>query len=70
MWCRIARSDTRPPRGTAGFTLSEVLVDRREQIAGMDGLAFREVVADGLSLNPAAHNHSIVGDDGADAGER
>ena len=26
MWCRIARSDTRPPRGTAGFTLIEVLV--------------------------------------------
>ena len=26
MWCRIARSDTRPPRGNAGFTLIEVLV--------------------------------------------
>ena len=26
MWCRIARSDFRPPRGTAGFTLIEVLV--------------------------------------------
>ena len=26
MWCRIARSDSRPPRGTAGFTLIEVLV--------------------------------------------
>ena len=26
MWCRIARSDTRQPRGTAGFTLIEVLV--------------------------------------------
>ena len=26
MWCRIARSDTRPPRGTSGFTLIEVLV--------------------------------------------
>jgi len=26
MWCRIARSDIRPPRGTAGFTLIEVLV--------------------------------------------
>jgi general secretion pathway protein I len=26
MWCRIARSDTRPPRGSAGFTLIEVLV--------------------------------------------
>jgi general secretion pathway protein I len=26
MWCRIARSDARPPRGTAGFTLIEVLV--------------------------------------------
>jgi len=26
MWCRIARSDTRPPRGIAGFTLIEVLV--------------------------------------------
>jgi general secretion pathway protein I len=26
MWYRIARSDIRPPRGTAGFTLIEVLV--------------------------------------------
>jgi general secretion pathway protein I len=26
MWCRIARSEIRPPRGTAGFTLIEVLV--------------------------------------------
>jgi general secretion pathway protein I len=27
MWCRIARSDARPPpRGSAGFTLIEVLV--------------------------------------------
>jgi len=26
MWCRIVRSDIRPPRGTAGFTLIEVLV--------------------------------------------
>jgi general secretion pathway protein I len=26
MWCRIARSDIRPPRGTGGFTLIEVLV--------------------------------------------
>ena len=26
MWCRIARSDGRPPRGDAGFTLIEVLV--------------------------------------------
>jgi general secretion pathway protein I len=26
MWCRIARSDIRPPRGDAGFTLIEVLV--------------------------------------------
>jgi general secretion pathway protein I len=26
MWCRIARSDIRPSRGTAGFTLIEVLV--------------------------------------------
>jgi general secretion pathway protein I len=26
MWCRIARSDTRLPRGAAGFTLIEVLV--------------------------------------------
>ena len=26
MWCRIARSDVRPPRGAAGFTLIEVLV--------------------------------------------
>jgi|SRR5579862_1157109 general secretion pathway protein I len=26
MWCRIARSDIRPPRDTAGFTLIEVLV--------------------------------------------
>jgi general secretion pathway protein I len=26
MWCRIARSDFRPPRGTSGFTLIEVLV--------------------------------------------
>ena len=26
MWCRIARCDIRPPRGTAGFTLIEVLV--------------------------------------------
>ena len=26
MWCRIARSDIRPPRGAAGFTLIEVLV--------------------------------------------
>jgi len=26
MWCRIARSDTRPPRGSLGFTLIEVLV--------------------------------------------
>ena len=26
MWCRIARSDNRPPRGSAGFTLIEVLV--------------------------------------------
>ena len=26
MWCRIARSDTRPRRGSAGFTLIEVLV--------------------------------------------
>ena len=26
MWCRIARSDIRPPRGNAGFTLIEVLV--------------------------------------------
>ena len=26
MWCRIARSDIRPPPGTAGFTLIEVLV--------------------------------------------
>jgi hypothetical protein len=35
----------------------------------MDGLAFCEVDADELSLNPAAHKHRIVGDDGADAGE-
>jgi hypothetical protein len=34
----------------------------------MDGLAFREVDADELSLNLAAHNHRIVGD-GADAGQ-
>jgi general secretion pathway protein I len=26
MWCRIAHSDIRPPRGSAGFTLIEVLV--------------------------------------------
>ena len=26
MWCRIARSDTRTPPGTGGFTLIEVLV--------------------------------------------
>ncbi len=26
MWCRTARSDSRPPRGSAGFTLIEVLV--------------------------------------------
>jgi general secretion pathway protein I len=26
MWCRIARSEIRPPRGAAGFTLIEVLV--------------------------------------------
>jgi general secretion pathway protein I len=26
MWCRIARSDVRPQRGSAGFTLIEVLV--------------------------------------------
>src|ERR1700732_2146617 len=26
MWCRTARSDVRPPRGSAGFTLIEVLV--------------------------------------------
>jgi general secretion pathway protein I len=26
MWCRIARSDGRPPRGNSGFTLIEVLV--------------------------------------------
>src|ERR1700730_11794962 len=26
MWCRTARSDARPPRGSLGFTLIEVLV--------------------------------------------
>jgi general secretion pathway protein I len=26
MWCRIVHSDTRPPRGSSGFTLIEVLV--------------------------------------------
>jgi len=26
MWCRIARSEIRPPRGSAGFTMIEVLV--------------------------------------------
>src|SRR6202042_1842381 len=26
MWCRIARSEIRPPRGCAGFTMIEVLV--------------------------------------------
>jgi general secretion pathway protein I len=26
MWCRIARSDAGPPRGSAGFTLIEVLI--------------------------------------------
>jgi general secretion pathway protein I len=26
MWCHIARSDGRPPRGSSGFTLIEVLV--------------------------------------------
>jgi general secretion pathway protein I len=26
MWCRIVRSDGRPPRGSSGFTLIEVLV--------------------------------------------
>jgi general secretion pathway protein I len=26
MWCRIARSEARPPRGSSGFTLIEVLV--------------------------------------------
>src|ERR1700689_1832091 len=26
MWCRIPRSDVRPPRGAAGFTMIEVLV--------------------------------------------
>ena len=26
MWCRTARSDVRPPRGSSGFTLIEVLV--------------------------------------------
>jgi general secretion pathway protein I len=26
MWCRTARSDARPPRGSSGFTLIEVLV--------------------------------------------
>jgi general secretion pathway protein I len=26
MWSRIARSDVRPPRGSAGFTLIEVLI--------------------------------------------
>jgi general secretion pathway protein I len=26
MWCRIARSDARPRRGSAGFTLIEVLI--------------------------------------------
>jgi hypothetical protein len=35
----------------------------------MDGLAFCEVDADELSLNPAAHAHHVVGDEGADAGQ-
>jgi general secretion pathway protein I len=26
MWCRIVRSDAGPPRGSAGFTLIEVLI--------------------------------------------
>ena len=30
----------------------------------MDGLAFCKVDADKLSLNPAAHVHNVVGDDG------
>ena len=44
-------------------------IDLRQQIAGMDGLAFGEIDADELALNLAAHDNRIVSDDGADAGQ-
>ncbi len=44
-------------------------IDLREQVAGMHGLPFGEVDADDLSLDLAAHDHRVVGDDGADAGQ-
>src|ERR1700730_7761656 len=44
-------------------------IDLGEQIAGMYGLSFREVDADDLSLDLAAHDHRVIGNDGADAGQ-
>ena len=44
-------------------------IDLREQVAGMYGLPFGEVDADDLSLDLAAHDDGVIGDDGADAGQ-
>ena len=44
-------------------------IDLREQVAGMHGLPFGEVDADDLSLDLAAHDDRVVGDDRADAGQ-
>src|SRR3984893_15384072 len=44
-------------------------IDLCEQIAGMHGLPFGEVDAGELSLDLAAHDHRVIGDDGADAGQ-
>src|SRR3979409_1818516 len=44
-------------------------IDLREQVAGPRGLPFGEIDADDLSLNLAAHDHCVIGDDGADSGQ-
>src|ERR1700730_295186 len=44
-------------------------IDLCEQIAGMHGLPFGEVDAHDLSLDLAAYDYRVVGDDGADAGQ-
>src|ERR1700681_4634235 len=49
--------------------LDSTRVDLREQVAGMHGLPFGEVDADDLSLDLAAHDDRVIGNDGADAGQ-
>ena len=59
----IARGDHLVDLGLVGPR-----IDLREQVAGVHGLPFGEVDADDLSLDLAADDDRIIGDDRADAG--